>query len=106
MQLSCCVQVSVGRVRWIAPTGLVGLTPLASVGPVELGPSASGLERTSVTAPEVVVSVNALQSALQRKVVLSLQAVGTQVGACMTWGTFVPQLQTCRGRVHYRACRC
>ena len=78
-----------GRVRWIAPSGLVGLTPLASVGPVELGPSASGLERTSVTAPEVVVSVNALQSALQRKVVLSLQAVGTQVGICTRLRTCV-----------------
>lgn len=100
MQLSSCVQVSVGRVRWIAPTGLVGLTPLASVGPVALGPSASGLERTSVTAPEVVVSVNALQSALQRKVVLSLQAVGTQVGTCMTCCRRVSQLYTCIVCVH------
>jgi hypothetical protein len=103
-QLPSCVQVSVGRVRWIAPTGLVGLTPLAAVGPVELGPSASGLERTSVTAPEVVVSVNALQSALQRKVVLSLQAVGTQVGACiMTCCRRVSQLYTCSGCVHHQS---
>lgn len=67
-----------GRVRWIAPTGLTGLTPLASVGPVAMGPSASGLERTSAVAPEVVVSIDALQSLLQQKVVLSLQAMGTQ----------------------------
>ena len=83
-QACSCIRISrcrLGRVRWITPTGLTGLTPLASVGPVQLGPLASGLERTSVTAPEVVVSVNALQSALQRKLVLSLQAVGTQVGA-------------------------
>lgn len=73
------MQVSVGRVRWISPTGVTGLTPLASVGPVTMGPSGSGLERTSVVAPEVVVSVDTLQSLLQRKIVLALQATDTQV---------------------------
>ncbi len=73
-------QVTVGRVRWIAPTGLAGLTPLASVGPLAIGPSAAGLERTSFAAPEVVVSINALQSLLQRKVVLAVEAMDTRVG--------------------------
>ena len=54
------------------PLGLTGMTPLAAVGPVSVGPSHSGAERSSLEAPHVTVFVDALQSLLQRKAVLRL----------------------------------
>ncbi len=70
-------QVGVGRVKWVAPSGLVGFGPLAAVGPVELGPGAA--EGSSLELPEVVVCVDPLQSLLQRKLVLQLHAAAAQV---------------------------
>ena len=70
--------MSIARVKWIAPTGLVGLTPLAAVGPVSVGPSHSGLERSSLEAQHVTVFVDALQSLLQRKAVLRVLAAQPQ----------------------------
>lgn len=72
-------QVSISRVKWIAPTGLVGVTPLLAVGPVSVGPSHSGLERSSLEAEHVTVFMDVLQSLLQRKAVLRLLAVQPQV---------------------------
>ncbi len=43
-------QVGVGRVQWVAPSGLVGLGPLAALGPVELGPGAA--EGSSLHLPQ------------------------------------------------------
>lgn len=59
--------------------GLVGVTPLLAVGPVSVGPSHSGLERSSLVAEHVTVFVDALQSLLQRKAVLRVLAVQSQV---------------------------
>ncbi len=60
------------RVKWVMPLGVTGVTPLAAVGPVSVGPSHSGAERSSIEAPHVTVFVDALQSLLQRKAVLRL----------------------------------
>ena len=62
----------------MAPSGLLGVGPLAKVGPVELGPGRA--ERSSVQLPEVIVRVDALQSLLQRKLVVQLTADRAQVG--------------------------
>ena len=60
--------------------GLLGVTPLASVGPVSVGPSLSGLERSSLEVERVTIFVDALQSLLQRKAVLRMLMVAPQVG--------------------------
>jgi len=64
-------------VRWIAPTGLTGLTPLASVGPITVGPSSR--EASSATLPRVVVRVDPIQSLLQGKLMLRLLAEQAEV---------------------------
>ena len=61
--------------------GLIGVTPLAALGPVGVGPSQSGLEHSSLKAEQVTVFVDALQSLLQRKAVLRLLVVAPQVCA-------------------------
>ena len=71
------LQVCLGKVRWLAPTGLMGLTPVASIGPVEVGPSS--LEGSSAVLPEVLVRLDPLQSLLKRKLMLQLQADKAQV---------------------------
>lgn len=73
------MQVSITRVEWIAPMGLLGITPLASVGPVSVGPSQSGLERSSLEVERVTIFVDALQSLLQRKAVLRMLMIAPQV---------------------------
>ena len=65
--------------RWVAPSGLVGFGPLASVGPVSLGPGAA--EKSSLEIPRVVVCVDPVQSLLQRKLILHLLADQAQVGS-------------------------
>ena len=70
-------QVSLGKVRWVAPSGLVGFGPLASVGPVSLGAGAA--EKSSVEIPRMVVCVDPLQSLLQQKLILQLHADQAQV---------------------------
>ena len=76
----CChaTQVTLGKVNWIAPTGVVGLTPLASLGPVEVGPSP--VESSSAVLPEVLLRLDPLQSLIHRKLMLQLQADSSQVG--------------------------
>ena len=76
----CCnaPQVTLGKVHWIAPTGIAGLTPIASLGPVEVGPSP--LESSSAVLPEVLVRLDPLQSLIHRKLMLQLQADRSKVG--------------------------
>ena len=76
----CCSapQVTLGKVHWIAPTGILGLTPIAGLGPVEVGPSP--LEISSAVLPEVQVRLDPLQSLIHRKLMLQLQADSSQVG--------------------------
>lgn len=69
--------VQLGAVRWLAPTGLAGIGPLASVGPVALGPGP--VERSSTSARHVTVGLDPLQSALQRRLVLDVRVHGAQV---------------------------
>ncbi len=69
--------MGLGKVRWVAPSGLVGFGPLASVGPVSLGAGAA--EKSSLEIPRVVVCVDPLQSLLQQKLILQLHADQAQV---------------------------
>ena len=55
----------------------MGFGPLASVGPVSLGPGVA--EKSSLEIPRVVVCVDPLQSLLQRKLILHLLADQAQV---------------------------
>jgi hypothetical protein len=71
------VQVGLGNVHWVAPSGLVGFGPLASVGPVSLGPG--NAEKSSLELPCMVVCVDPLQSLLQRKLIVQLHADHAQV---------------------------
>ena len=71
------MQVSVGRVNWLAPTGMTGLHPIASIGPVSVGPGQ--FEGSWAHLPEVRVSLDPLKSLLRRKVVLKLNAPGAEV---------------------------
>ena len=71
------VQVGLGKVRWVAPSGLLGFGPLASVGPVSLGPGAA--EKSSLEIPCMVVCVDPVQSLLQRKLIVQLHADQAQV---------------------------
>lgn len=70
-------EVALGAVRWVAPTGLIGLTPLGSLGPVCVGPGT--VERSSAEVQEVTVVLDPVQSALQGRVVLTVKARGAQV---------------------------
>ena len=73
------MQVDLGSLKWVSPLGALGLTPLAGVGPVSVGPSKT--ERSSAVIPQVVVRVDPLQSLLQQKVMLSFQADKAEVCA-------------------------
>lgn len=75
----CVAQISVGRVKWASPIGVLGIGPLAAVGPVSVGPSAAGLERSSLEASAVVVRVDPLQSAAQARIVISLHINDSKV---------------------------
>ena len=76
--------------KWVAPTGLIGITPLASFGPLVLGPSSR--EGSSASVPEVLVKLDPLQSLLQRKVMLQVQAGRAEVG-CSNTGSIGHSLQ-------------
>lgn len=71
------LKVELGHVKWLAPTGVLGITPLASVGPVTLGPSSR--EGSSARVSEVVVKLDLLQSLLQQKIMLQFQAAQAEV---------------------------
>lgn len=74
--------MGLGRVKWVAPSGLVGLGPLAAVGPVELGPGSA--ERSSIALQQVIVRVDPLQSLVQRKLVVQLHADAPQVACSLS----------------------
>ena len=69
--------MTVGQVNWLAPTGVTGLHPIASLGPVSVGPGAT--EGSWAHLPEVRVSLDPIKSLVQRKVVLNLHAPGAEV---------------------------
>ena len=73
-------QVTVGQVNWVAPTGVTGLHPIASLGPVSVGPGTT--EGSWAHLPEVRVSLDPLKSLVQRQVVLKLHAPGAEVRVC------------------------
>jgi hypothetical protein len=70
-------ELEVGQVHWVAPTGLLGLTPLGSFGPVRVGPGP--VEGSSAEARRVTVAVDPLQSLVHRRVVLSFKAQDAKV---------------------------
>ncbi len=76
---ACWLQVEVERVKWLAPPGLAGFMPLASVGPVSVGPGP--VERSSVRAEEVLVGIDPLRSAVQRELVLTFTAKKPEASA-------------------------
>ena len=82
--------VALGRVRWLSPLGVTGLAPLASVGPVAVGPGPA--ETSSLTADEVLVSLDAVRSLASRRPVLAVRGVRTTVdlvqGANLSWAGF------------------
>lgn len=63
----------------MVPSGLVGLGPLAAVGPVEMGPGRA--EGSSLQVPDLIVRVDPVQSLLQQKLILQLHAHAAQVGS-------------------------
>jgi hypothetical protein len=65
-------EVAVGAVHWLAPTGLIGLTPLACLGPVSVGPGPA--EGSSAHVQRLTVAVDTIQSLLQRRVMLTVRA--------------------------------
>lgn len=65
-------EVTVGAVRWVAPTGLLGLTPLVCLGPVTVGPGCA--EGSSAQVQRLTVGLDNVQSLLQRRVVLTVRA--------------------------------
>ena len=60
--------VRIGRVRWLLPSGVTGLTPVAALGPSSVGPAAT--EKSSIHAQRVSVWFRPLASLLQRRPVL------------------------------------
>lgn len=85
-------QVTVGQVNWLAPTGVIGLHPIASFGPVSVGPGAT--EGSCAHLPEIRVSIDPLKSILQQKMVLKLTVPGAEVGP------------THNQHMHVQACAC
>lgn len=71
------VKVELGSVKWVAPTGLIGISPLASVGPLTLGPSTR--EGSSAFVPQVLLRLDPVQSLIQGKVILQFHAGQAEV---------------------------
>ena len=71
------MKVGVGKVNWLAPTGVTGVHPLVSVGPVSLGPSE--VEGSWAYLPEVRVSMDPVKSLIQHKLVLNVHAPAAEV---------------------------
>lgn len=68
--------VQLGRLQWVLPAGVVGLGPLARVGPLVVGPGP--VERSSFSVAAATVRVSPMQSLLRRKLVLALALHGAQ----------------------------
>lgn len=69
--------LDIGGVKWLAPTGITGLTPLASVGPVSIG--AGPVEVSSATIDRVLVRFDPLKSLARGKLVLTLDGKDAEV---------------------------
>ena len=70
-----------GKVNWLAPTGVTGMHPIVSMGPVSLGPGQA--EGSWAYLPEVRVSVNPVKSMIQHKLVLNLHAPAAEVSSVL-----------------------
>ena len=70
---ACGRSVRVGRVRWLLPSGVTGLTPVATLGPSSVGPAAVG-DGSSAVAQGLSVWFRPLASLLQRRPVLHVVA--------------------------------
>ena len=64
--------------KWLAPSGVLGLHPLAAIGPVSVGPGP--IEHSSALLPDVRISMDPVQSLVQRQVVLKIHIPAAQVG--------------------------
>lgn len=69
-------EVEVGAVRWLSPPGVSGLMPVASLGPVRVGPGP--VESSSASVEEVMLGLDAWRSIVQREVVVTLALRGVQ----------------------------
>lgn len=70
-------EVSLGRVHWLAPTGVFGIHPVASIGPVDVGPGPA--EKSTTTIDRVSVSVDPFRSIVRGRIVLAFKASNAQV---------------------------
>jgi len=69
--------VHIGRIYWIAPTGISGLHPLASVGPITLGEGP--VERSTATLERVSLGFSPIQSIFRGRLVLTVRVGGAEV---------------------------
>lgn len=70
-------QVTIGPIQWISPLGLIGITPLAVVGPVAVGPG--GVELSSAEVARVAVGVDVGRSLMEWGLVLKVDMAGALV---------------------------
>lgn len=69
--------MSLGKVNWLLPTGVIGISPLMSVGPVDIGPG--NAERSQISVPELRVGLDCVRSAFQRQMVLKVYCNDTEL---------------------------
>jgi hypothetical protein len=69
--------VHIGKVHWIAPTGITGLHPLGSVGPISVG--AGPVEGSEATLERVSLGFSPLQSIFRGRLVLTVKIGGAEV---------------------------
>jgi len=69
--------VHIGRVYWVAPTGVTGLHPLASVGPISVG--AGPVEGSNATLERVSLGFSPIQSIFRGRLVLTVKVGGAEV---------------------------
>ena len=94
-------EVALGPVRWVAPMGLLGITPLGCMGPVHVGPGR--VEGSSAEVQRLMVGLDPVQSVLQGRVVLTVKAQDAQVGGkagwqdtAVGWHGFIQYMPCCR----------
>ena len=69
--------VTIKQIHWLAPTGILGLHPLASLGPVVVGPGPT--ECSSGMIERVVLSLDPFRSILHGRLVINLKAHGADI---------------------------
>eukprot|EP00210_Caulerpa_lentillifera_P007372 g7046.t1 len=70
-------EVSLGKVNWVLPTGVIGMSPLMSVGPIDVGPGTA--EQSQVFVPELRLGLDFIRSAFQRQIVLKVHCNETEL---------------------------